>query len=130
MQALIGQAVFTPAKGVLNYHEAVSVPAKDGNVSAYQNYTFGLYEEGIEIRFVNGPDAGNLFMRLQLEEASSGYIATATHHCVDDVYAGRYYFQDPDSFLIEYVVRGPKKDYIICTRYRSRIRCFPGGRSE
>ena len=49
--------------------------------------------------------------------------AAAMHLCGADQYRGEYIFHDNNNFLLKWDVKGPKKNYVIETRYKRQGLC-------
>ncbi len=101
---------------VLHYREDGRLQLATGyQGDAYREYNYVLEDEQIRVCFVEPGSFRRTLHILRLAEST--VTATDTHHCGQDVYTGRYWFEAPDSFTIEMLVRGPRKDYSTYTRY-------------
>eukprot|EP00466_Bigelowiella_natans_P004746 jgi/Bigna1/61855/fgenesh1_kg.27_\ len=46
-----------------------------------------------------------------------GHISSTVHHCGDDLYSAKLYVLAEETFKTECVVKGPKKDFTIVSKY-------------
>lgn len=118
-----GVATFTPADdAVLAYREDGELRRSDGFTGpVYREYRWVLVagdtDERIDVLFAADRWSGGLMHTLRLDPTGT---ARDVHHCDADDYTGTYAFTPPDLVVITMDVRGPAKDYTICTTLRRR----------
>mmetsp|Transcript_37431 Transcript_37431/g.60097 ORF Transcript_37431/g.60097 Transcript_37431/m.60097 type:complete len:218 (+) Transcript_37431:97-750(+) len=49
--------------------------------------------------------------------SKDGHISSTVHHCGDDLYSAKLYVLAEETFKTECVVKGPKKDFTIVSKY-------------
>jgi hypothetical protein len=119
--AMIGAAtIFGHRDGQWNYHEQGRLRLADGQmIEGERRYIFEESPCGFSVLFAESPP--RLFHRIVLYRVGPSLVSDGLHLCGDDRYVSRYEFRPDGSFLIEHAVRGPRKRYVITTRYlRSR----------
>ena len=109
---LDGVARFTPDAAGLAYVEEGLLALGDGPaLTASRRY---LWRDGgpsaIEVHFSDG----RLFHRFRTDDPTP----TAEHDCPPDRYHARYDFRAWPCWTAEWRAVGPRKDYILLTRYR------------
>lgn len=122
--AFSGRAVFEPAGGgALSYQETGTLTLANGrSLQAHRRFVYRAVEDAIAILFDDGPDKGELFVRLTFAETESGAVeAAAVHHCGEDVYRVCYALGPDDAFETDIDVAGPRKTYRAVSAY-TRIR--------
>lgn len=103
-----GQAVFTPEGTGLRYHEAGQlVLAGEAAMRAERDYLWQAEGGQIVVRFEDGRD----FHRFDPS------LAEAAHWCDPDDYRVRYDFARWPDWSSEWRVTGPRKDYVMISRY-------------
>jgi len=117
-----GRATFlTDGPDRLFYEECGDLILANGTRSeASRRYLYEWAGDRIVVRFDDGPNRGNIFLRLVLRPVSDApwpIEAQDCHLCGDDVYDAVYRFLDPDRFEFTCRVRGPRKDYAIRTTF-------------
>ncbi|WP_374374252.1 DUF6314 family protein [Dongia sp.] len=107
---LEGLARFGPDADRLRYYESGEMRFGAYRGAAAQSYLFGFDGDAVaEVRYADG----RFFHRLDL---SSG-IADVAHQCAADLYRGRYRVLGADRWALSWQVTGPRKDYLMSTRY-------------
>lgn len=105
-----GTAVFTPDGDGLRYVETgVLHLAGQQGVSASRSYVWRPDADGVAVFF----DDGRPFHRFALVA-----MPEATHWCDPDDYAVLYDFARWPAWSARWAVKGPRKDYIMTSRYR------------
>ena len=110
-----GTAVFTRIDDeTLHYCETGKLILDSGHVSedASRRYIFKRVGDRIEVHFDEAPP--RLFHELIFDQNGR---AEATHDCRDDFYRSTYHFTSDTSFTITHDVRGPRKGYVMETKY-------------
>jgi Family of unknown function (DUF6314) len=107
---LRGVARFTPDDTMLRYEENGVLALGEFRSEARRDYRFRI--EGPAAFSVFFADGG-FFHRADLEDGR----AVVRHDCAPDDYRGRYRIFGPDSWLLTWQVRGPRKDMLISTRF-------------
>lgn len=103
-----GRAVFTPEGAGLRYHEAGQlVLAGEAPMQAERDYLWSAEGAQIVVRFEDGRD----FHRFDPS------LAEAAHWCDPDDYRVRYDFARWPAWSAEWRVTGPRKDYVMISRY-------------
>lgn len=107
---LEGVALFVPEADGLRYDERGEMRFGSYRGEVAQSYLFALMDDAVaEVHYADG----RFFHRLDL---SSG-IADVTHECGADLYRGRYRVLGADCWALSWQVTGPRKDYLMSTRY-------------
>ncbi|RYH09845.1 trigger factor [Tropicimonas sp. IMCC6043] len=112
---LSGEVAFAPRADGLSYEERGVLSLPDGRaLTAVRRYLWR--EEGgrIVVHF----DDGRFFHSFDPGAAS----AEAAHFCDPDDYEVRYDFSSWPEWSSRWRVRGPRKDYVMVSRYRSALR--------
>ncbi|MDV7143922.1 DUF6314 family protein [Tropicimonas sp. TH_r6] len=108
---LTGRAVLVRARGGLDYTEHGRLTLGDGQVvEAERRYHWRAEDGGVAVDF---PD-GRFFHAFAL----AGAPPLAHHFCDPDSYDVRYNFVDWPLWRARWRVTGPRKDYLMETRYR------------
>lgn len=103
-----GQAVFTPEGAGLRYHEAGQLElAGAAPLQAERAYLWQAEGAQIVVRFADG----RAFHRFDPEAPA------AAHWCDPDDYRVRYDFALWPDWSAEWRVTGPRKDYVMISRY-------------
>jgi hypothetical protein len=115
--AMTGTATFIGrADGWFDYAEHGRLTLADGqSLDAVRRYVFEEADDGFAVWFVEAPP--RLFHRVVLRRAGTSLVGAAAHCCGDDRYDSRYEFPADGSFVIDHAVRGPRKRYVMRTRY-------------
>ncbi|GGE34418.1 hypothetical protein GCM10007276_09750 [Agaricicola taiwanensis] len=113
-----GGAVFSPhGDGALLYHEEVRLHLADGQeLDGSRRYFFRQAGNGFDVLF--DERVPRLFHHVELSAAGAELRGGAIHYCGADVYESIYDFKPGGSFRVRHMVSGPRKDYLIDTRYR------------
>ncbi|MBS0272157.1 MAG: hypothetical protein JSR85_05870 [Proteobacteria bacterium] len=93
-------------------------------LSFFREYFYCLNNKTIEVYFSFQKKKHNFFYALAF---SCPNLANGVHHCVHDVYKATYVFLEKDIFLLQYDVRGPKKDFVIQTTFTRLHNNIEGG---
>ena len=97
-------------EGRLSYHEMGTLTLPHGaSMHAERRYVWTAMGSGIDILF----EDGRFFHHLALVEAQH----TAHHDCPPDVYDVTYAFDAWPDWSTQWRVHGPRKDYVMVTRY-------------
>jgi hypothetical protein len=118
-----GAASFTPrSAGSLLYRESGRLVLDNGTVLDGENsYIYALRNGDIEISFTDGPSRGKQFIDISLpadHPVDFPIVSADRHLCRLDTYEATFRLENPDSFSMTYVVRGPKKGYVSRSAYR------------
>lgn len=113
-----GSAAFVEtAPDTLAYSETGQNHLPDGTVlDFYQSYVYRNDNDGMHADFTDGRP----FHTLEFENEKR---AKARHLCGNDLYEGTYAFHDEDHFTLTWSVKGPKKDFVIQTKYNRQGSC-------
>jgi Family of unknown function (DUF6314) len=84
-------------------------------IDAERRYVFAETPDGFAVFFAESPL--RLFHRIALSRVGSDLVGEASHLCRDDHYDSRYEFRADGSFTVEHRVCGPRKRYVMLTRY-------------
>tara|TARA_R110000868_G_scaffold221493_6_gene473242 strand:+ start:23493 stop:23906 length:414 start_codon:yes stop_codon:yes gene_type:complete len=104
-----GVAAFTPAPGGLRLTEAGEMRIGTQGFHAERRYLWQQVDNLIHVRF----DDGRFFHAFDART-----VTPAAHHdCAPDVYRVHYDFSAWPTWRAEWHVRGPRKDYRMCSRY-------------
>lgn len=109
-----GTARFTPKSPheFLYREEGLFIGATTHKI--HQEYLFRLEDDKIVLFFHEKPP--RLFLKLEFNH----HCATGTHLCKCDLYQAFFDFTDKNHFTTKYIVKGPKKNYSIETKYEKR----------
>jgi Family of unknown function (DUF6314) len=113
-----GSALFrASADGEARYYEQGRLRLPQGQeIDATREYLYRQHALGFAVFFVATPP--RLFQEVVLSLGAEGRLAgEAAHLCGDDHYKSRYEFLTDRTFLIEHEVHGPRKDYMMTTRF-------------
>ncbi len=69
----------------------------------------------------------SLFLDLRIVESDDKHVGYAVHPCNDDRYQATFTFER-SSFTTEYIVEGPRKNFVLTTTYSAFPRRFMGDR--
>ena len=107
---LTGEAVFTPQAGGLEYRETGELRyAGQSPVRAERRYLWRESAGRVAVLF----DDGRPFHDFPLGAG----LAEAVHDCAPDRYGVSYDFTDVPRWRAVWRVRGPRKDYLMTSRY-------------
>ncbi|QBF32711.1 hypothetical protein CFI11_16030 [Thalassococcus sp. S3] len=95
-------------EGVWTEHVTMHLPDQ-APITGYRRYLWRAEEAGISVFF----DDARAFHRIALGAAES----VDRHLCDPDIYDVHYAFEDWPSWRAIWTVQGPRKDYIMETRY-------------
>jgi len=106
----------------MDYAEEGTLTLNDGTTMiGERTHTYRLHENGIEVLFADGPNAGEHFVDILFPadpEADWPLCSGDTHYCLKDTYKAMFCFDTEDEFSITYTVCGPEKDYVSHSVYR------------
>lgn len=106
-----GEAVFSPDKDGLRYTETGTLRLEgQPGFSASRVYLWRPDPAGVAVLF----EDGRPFHRFDLDAQPE-----AIHWCDPDDYAVQYDFHDWPSWSARWAVKGPRKDYVMTSRYVS-----------
>lgn len=121
--SLLGTAVFKTEgldKDSLHYREEGTFTSKEGESShSYREYLYRYSDNKISVFFDR--EGSRLLHTLEFsgpEPFPRPVFATSTHLCICDTYKATYTFLHPDEFHLDYIVKGPKKDYQMHTIFQ------------
>ncbi|HYM71433.1 MAG TPA: DUF6314 family protein [Stellaceae bacterium] len=107
--------------GQFQYCERGLLRLADGQtVESHRRYIFEELPDGFRVLFADSPP--RLFHRIILDKTGPNLAGSGSHVCIEDRYDSRYQFRCDGTFVVEHVVRGPRKHYTISTRYLRRFR--------
>ncbi len=114
-----GRARFTLLDGATAlYEESGELCLESGQtLHSRQSYVYEKTESGFAVRFA---DTRELFHVMRFAASGDDLVAEARHVCLNDLYLSGYTVRADGSFEMRHQVRGPQKDYSICTVYRRR----------
>lgn len=96
--------------------ELVMAGGSGAPIAFSRGYIYGAWERGLDIHFDD--DQRRLFQRVMLLAGENDRLeGEAVHLCPPDTYRSRYRFAMPDAFEITHAVEGPRKRYVIHSRY-------------
>ncbi|MGA8402197.1 MAG: DUF6314 family protein [Stellaceae bacterium] len=115
--SMTGTATFAPCGAEqFDYREQGQFRRRDGRMfDAERRYIFEETGGGFTVFF--SEISLRPFHRVVLCREGSSLVGAATHRCADDRYDSRYEFRADGSFTIEHRVCGPRKGYVMETRY-------------
>lgn len=90
--------------------------ATGGSFAFSRRYRYLATENSLDILFDEEPP--RLYQSVRLAENGDGWSGSGYHRCAEDDYRSSYSFELPHGFVTSHRVVGPKKDYVIETRYR------------
>ena len=88
--------------------DAVLITAEQVHLNCYQEYTYLLQDDVIHVFFNEKPL--RFFHAIQLSNDNLK-VGFGEHLCRLDHYTAIYSFQNKDKFTVQYLVKGPKKNY-------------------
>lgn len=118
---MTGRARILPtAKGRARYDETARVRLADGTtLTGSQSYHYRQLPppaNGFDVLFAENEE---FFERLDFQPSADGSLrADAEHHCPPDHYVSQFTLDRDDRLLVEHVVEGPRKHYVVRTVYR------------
>ncbi|WP_342269860.1 DUF6314 family protein [Rickettsia endosymbiont of Orchestes rusci] len=95
----------------INYHTI------DYKIAAVKEYQY-IFEDNKITKYFISKENNNLFYQLNFTAHSLLLQATGIHVCNQDRYEATYTFLESDSFILNYQILGPEKDYTITTDFR------------
>lgn len=123
--AMAGEANFVPrCDDGVDYRERGLLTLPGGqSLDAERRFIFIENEGGFAVLFAETPP--RLFHRVTLRRDGASLVGVATHLCSADLYETSYEFRPGEGFVVEHRVSGPRKRYVIVTRYWRRERGAP-----
>jgi hypothetical protein len=114
---MVGTATFLGCiDGRFGYAERGRVTLADGRIlDAERHYLFEQTGDGFAVWFAE--PLPRLFHGVVLCRLGTSLVGGSTHPCGDDRYDTRYEFRADGSFLVTHAVHGPRKRYVMETRY-------------
>jgi hypothetical protein len=115
--SMVGTATFLGRiDGRFDYAERGRVTLADGRIlDAERRYLFEQTGDGFAVWFAES--LSRLFHRVALRRLGTSLAGGGAHACGDDRYDTRYEFRADGSFLVTHAVHGPRKCYVMETRY-------------
>ena len=117
---MTGRAAFTDKPGasssLLYTEQGINRLPGGEEFDFFQNYLYQSDDAGLHVFFADG----RTFHTLDFE---TDRRAKARHLCGNDLYQGTYAFHDDDHFSVTWSVKGPKKDFVIQTKYNRQGSC-------
>ena len=108
-----GHARFVPEGAVLVYHETGCLQMGESAFEAEQSHLWRTDGIRFKVCFGDGRPFHDFEAGIQ--------TPVARHHCSPDLYVVRYDFTAWPNWVAEWTVTGPRKDYVMVSRYtRSR----------
>jgi hypothetical protein len=115
-----GTAVFHPIdkrSSSYSYQEEGTYIAEHlAELSFFREYIYFLENETIDIYFAFQKKKREFFHTLAFTTPDQ---ACGIHHCACDIYKATYTFLKNDTFIVQYDVKGPKKDFVIQTVFKN-----------
>lgn len=106
----LGEARFMPDGDGLRYRESGQLALGDHRGTGHRSYLYRFPGNGqVEILF----ESGDFFLALDLSDGSG----TAEHLCERDRYRARFIVEDSYRWRNDWIVSGPRKDYVLTTWY-------------
>jgi hypothetical protein len=115
-----GHARFTLVDGETALYEESGELCLEGGQTLHsrQSYVYERTNDGFAVRFA---DTRELFHVMRFAASGDDLVAEARHVCLNDLYLSGYTVRSDGSFEVRHEVRGPEKDYVIRTLYRSGL---------
>ena len=99
-----------------SYEENGTLTTAEGRTFQFsRKYRYRATEEALDILFDETPP--RLYQSVSLVTRNGGWAGSGFHLCSPDEYRSDYSFDPPDRFATTHHVTGPRKSYIIETRY-------------
>ena len=106
----LGEACFLPDDDGLCYRESGRLALGDYRGTGQRSYLYRFPGDGqVEILF----ESGDFFLALDLSDGSG----VAEHLCENDRYRARFIVEDSYRWRSHWIVRGPRKNYVLTTWY-------------
>jgi hypothetical protein len=113
---MIGTATFLGCTdGRFDMPSAVVTLADSRILDAERRYLFEQTDDGFAVWFAES--LPRLLHCVALRRLGASLVGGGTHACGDDRYDTRYEFRPGGSFLVTHAVQGPRKRYVMETRY-------------
>lgn len=113
-----GSACFTPIdKRTLIYNENGKLSLKDSKREFPFIRSFIYFFDGdqLKIIFNDGINSGKLYQQYSLDINNRVLTSSAQHICKNDCYNGNYTIISPNEYILETLIKGPKKEFKIKT---------------
>ncbi|ADU34628.1 DUF6314 family protein [Variovorax paradoxus] len=105
--------------GQLKYREEGRIQLPNGQAfDGHREYVFERSPKGFSVFFAEVPP--RLFHDIAIVREGDELVGSAGHLCVADQYDSVYRFRADGSFVIEHLVKGPRKDYLSRTVFKRR----------
>lgn len=117
----LGKATYKPTSNpnLLHYREEGQLKMQDSTSCAFKDYYF-LYKDGIELYFDS--NLTQFFYKMEFLELERGILQSkGIHYCGKDVYKATFTFNSSSVYMSEFIVEGPRKNYIIKSEFRKLI---------
>ena len=99
------------------YEERGTLTTAEGRTFQFaRKYRYRATEKSFDILFDETPL--RLYQSVSLVARNGGWRGSGFHLCSPDEYRSDYSFDPPDLFMTTHNVTGPRKSYLIETRYR------------
>jgi hypothetical protein len=103
----------------LKYREEGRIQLPDGqSFDGHREYVFEGITDGFSVYFAEMPL--RLFHEIAIVREGDELVGSAGHLCEADQYNSVYRFRADGSFVIEHLVKGPRKDYLSRTVFKRR----------
>jgi len=117
-----GQVIINklPSSSDVSYYENVEITFDNGlKTNGTQEYIFQLVDGAIsQHRFkTKTTKKSEKMYDLNFIENKEGLLAVDKYQCGDDLYQVKYFINSYDDFFVQYIVTGPKKNYITQTSF-------------
>jgi hypothetical protein len=118
LASMSGLAELTPLAADLSLYaeHGTLTMAAGGSFEFSRRYRYLATDNSLDILFDEEPP--RLYQSLRLAEQDGALAGSGYHRCGEDDYSSSYAFELPRGFTTAHRVVGPKKDYVIKTRYR------------
>jgi hypothetical protein len=117
---MTGIAGFTRMEtGQLKYREEGRIRLPDGQAfDGHREYVYERSPDGFSVFFAEAPL--RLFHGIAIVREGDALVGSAGHLCAADQYDSTYRFLADGAFVIEHLVKGPRKDYLSRTAFTRR----------
>jgi hypothetical protein len=117
---MVGVAGFTRMEtGQLKYREDGRIQLPDGQAfDGHREYVYERSPDGFSVFFAENPL--RRFHDIAIVREGDALVGAAGHLCAADQYDSVYRFVADGSFVIEHLVKGPRKDYLSRTVFKRR----------
>ncbi|MBJ2157702.1 DUF6314 family protein [Variovorax sp. IB41] len=117
---MTGMAGFTRLETCqLKYREDGRIRLPDGqSFDGHREYVYERSPDGFSVFFAETPL--RLFHDIAIVREGDALVGAAGHLCVADQYDSIYRFLADGTFVVEHLVKGPRKDYLSRTVFKRR----------